>query len=168
MTTQPDTDTSTTGEPTSPLLPRDSAHPARKPSIDTTTRAINATPIELDSTPVSPATSAKRADSWPARRDRSGSTNSASGGTSESGAAAAAAVAAPDIDDELAEGAHGEAARVRDARHALLERRRHDAGVLVDIPDSPDAEDFEVAEGMEGLRVAAKAGGEEEEEEDKS
>jgi len=141
MAEKQDTEATAPAEPTSPLLAKDSGpgHTSRKPSIDTSTPAINETPIELDSTPVSPATSTKRADSWPVRRNGS--------------------VASPDVHDAVygeLSGSRDETARVRDQRSALLDRRRQDAGVLVDIPDTPDAEDFEAAE---GARVADKAAG---------
>lgn len=58
-------------------------------------------------------------------------------------------------------GDKGESVRSREKRNELLEKRRLDKGVLVDIPDTPDAEDFEVAEEMVGKGVAERQGGEE-------
>lgn len=56
-------------------------------------------------------------------------------------------------------GDKGETAKSREKRNDLLEKRRADRGVLVDIPDTPDAEDFEVAEEISGKVVAGKGKG---------
>ena len=106
--------------------PRDTPAILRKPSIDTSAPAINEAPIELDSTPVSPV---KRQDSWPVRREGS--------------------VASPDMDEAIygeLSGNKGGNAKSREGRRELMEKRRKDEAVLVDIPDTPDAEDFEVAQ----------------------
>lgn len=58
-------------------------------------------------------------------------------------------------------GDKGESAKSREKRNEMLEKRRMDKGVLVDIPDTPDAEDFEVAEELVGKVVAERKGGEE-------
>jgi hypothetical protein len=61
-------------------------------------------------------------------------------------------------------GKKGGNAKIRDGKKELMERRRKDDAVLVDIPDTPDAEDFEVAQelqerGMEGKDGAEKRKG---------
>ena len=43
-------------------------------------------------------------------------------------------------------GDKGGNAKSREGRRELMEKRRKDEAVLVDIPDTPDAEDFEVAQ----------------------
>jgi len=116
--------------------PRDPAVILRKPSIDTSGPAINQAPIELDSTPVSPV---KRQDSWPVRRE--------------------GVVASPDMDEgvygELS-GNKGGNAKSREGRRELMDKRRQDDAVLVDIPDTPDAEDFEVAQEIQEHQLGRK------------
>lgn len=50
-------------------------------------------------------------------------------------------------------GDKGGNAKVREGRRELIEKRRKDEAVLVDIPDTPDAEDFEVAQEIQEHQV---------------
>jgi hypothetical protein len=64
-------------------------------------------------------------------------------------------------------GNKGGNAKIREGRRELMEKRRKDEAVLVDIPDTPDAEDFEVAQDIQGQQLGTEKGVEQSEETDK-
>jgi hypothetical protein len=64
-------------------------------------------------------------------------------------------------------GDKGGNAKVREGKRELMERRRKDDAVLVDIPDTPDAEDFEVAQEIRERQLGSKEEVEQSEEADK-
>jgi hypothetical protein len=53
-------------------------------------------------------------------------------------------------------GDKGGNAKSREGKRELMEKRRKDDAVLVDIPDTPDAEDFEVAQEIRERQVGRK------------
>ncbi|KAF2498743.1 hypothetical protein BU16DRAFT_303679 [Lophium mytilinum] len=100
-----------------------SAATTSKPSIDTSTPAINTEPIEMDASPTVE------------RRET---------GLSEEGEGR---MFSPDQDDEIMEelGVKGDGAGVREKRAAMLAARSKDPAVLVDIPHDPNAEEVAAA-----------------------
>lgn len=64
-------------------------------------------------------------------------------------------------------GDKGGNAKIREGRRELIEKRRKDEAVLVDIPDTPDAEDFEVAQEIQEHQLGMKKEVEQSEEADK-
>jgi CTP:molybdopterin cytidylyltransferase MocA len=55
-------------------------------------------------------------------------------------------------------GDKGGNARIREGRRELMDKRRKDEAVLVDIPDTPDAEDFEVAQEIQEEQLGREEG----------
>ena len=53
-------------------------------------------------------------------------------------------------------GDKGGNAKSREGKRELMEKRRKDDAVLVDIPDTPDAEDFEVAQEIRERQMGGK------------
>ncbi|KAF2807023.1 uncharacterized protein BDZ99DRAFT_573698 [Mytilinidion resinicola] len=104
-----------------------------KPSIDTSTPAINTEPIEMDASPTV---------------ERRGT------GVSEEGEGR---MFSPDQDDEILEelGVKGEGVGVREKRAAMLAARSKDPAVLVDIPHDPNAEEVAAANTVAGQTTPA-------------
>jgi len=79
-------------------------------------------------------------------------------------------IASPDVDEgvygELS-GSKGGNAKSREGKRELMEKRRKDDAVLVDIPDTPDAEDYEVAQEIQEKQLETKEEVEQSEEADK-
>ncbi|ORY14547.1 hypothetical protein BCR34DRAFT_451434, partial [Clohesyomyces aquaticus] len=108
-----------------------------RPFIETSTPAINDTPVELDGVPTSPK-EVKRRDT---NGKEGGEGVGVSPGLGEQG----------DIDEEfLGEGKEGVGKEVMAKRAAMLASRSKDPAVLVDLPQEPTAEEVEAAKSAEG------------------
>ncbi|KAF2088249.1 hypothetical protein K490DRAFT_56258 [Saccharata proteae CBS 121410] len=134
-----------------------------KPSIDTSTPAINAQPVEMDGTPTttSPHEVRERMGSWDIGGSSSGGSHGgigASGGGGAGGMSAASALA--EEEDALEEfGLVGRQRGRSEARAQLLSSRKSDPAVLVDIPQGPSVEELELAAKAEAANVEGGAGG---------
>ncbi|KAJ4345601.1 uncharacterized protein N0V89_011734 [Didymosphaeria variabile] len=114
----------------------------RTPYIDTSTPAINAAPVELDSIPASPGPVQRRATEE--EKDRKG--NVVSPGLGEVDEAEA---------ELLGEGGKSGRGEVTQKRAAMLARRGKDPGVIVDLPKEPTAEEVLAAKATEGVTTPA-------------
>ncbi|KAL6703749.1 hypothetical protein ACN47E_009130 [Coniothyrium glycines] len=105
--------------------------PSKIRHIDTSTRAINAAPVEIDGAALSPDELS--------RRTTAGSTTSG--------------VFSPaDEDDEFVGegGVLGSGRQAREKRAAILASRSKDPGVIVDVPQEPTADEVEAAKSADG------------------
>ncbi|KAF2099622.1 hypothetical protein NA57DRAFT_75123 [Rhizodiscina lignyota] len=124
------------------------------PFIDTSTPAINAAPIELDSTPVSPVA---KQYSWPISGGPRSADTSATTPQSANSMGKKNGVS-PDHDQEVYSELSGEVGvglKEREKRAALLKERSQDPAVVVDLPQEPAADELEVVE-AEAIEVKEK------------
>ncbi|KAJ9669129.1 hypothetical protein H2201_000955 [Coniosporium apollinis] len=126
-----------------PISPITAAPAPSAPTIDTTTPAINPTPVELDGTPTSPTAQRQL-------RHRDPTTLGTSTTTTFSPA-----------DGEVLEELDGADPGVREREKEVereREARRRDPAVLVDIPQEPRAEELEAASASAGAGEGTGSG----------